>query len=135
MGRVVFRQRKRTHTHQCSNTRTSSTALWDQVQQIRIGSENNNGYAATSLADAWDRYIPSPEGNSKGLQGLHDDLSTSYGDFHPLQNTGCRVSGLSLTACKISHVEDVEDGNPPSGGDMPSVEDKKPKAGRKEGRV
>ena len=104
-------------------------------QQIRIGSDNNNGYAATSLADAWDRYIPSPEGDSKGLQGLHADIPTSYGDFHPLQNTECRVSELPLTDCKISHVEDVEDGRPPSGGDMPSGEDKTPEGGRKEGRV
>jgi hypothetical protein len=104
-------------------------------QQIRIGSENNNGYASTSLVDAWDRYIPSPEGDSKGLQGLHADLSTSYDDFHPLQNHECRGSELPLTDCKINRVEDVEDGHPSSGRDMPSAEDKSPNKGRREGRV
>jgi hypothetical protein len=82
-------------------------------QQIRIGFENNNGYTAASLADAWDRYIPRPEGDSKGLQGLHADIPTSCGDFYPLQNPECRVSEFPLTDCEISHVEDVEDGRPP----------------------
>jgi hypothetical protein len=104
-------------------------------QQVRIGSENNNGYTAASLADAWDRYIPRPEGDSKGLQGLHADIPTSCGDFYPLQNPECRASELPLSDCEISNVEDVEDGRPPSGGDIPSAEDKTSKKGRKEGRI
>lgn len=104
-------------------------------QQIRIGSENNNGYTANSLADAWDRYIPRPEGGAEALQGLHADIPTSYGDFHPLQIPECRASELALTDCDISHVEDVEDRRPPSSGGIPSAEDKMPKAGRKEGRI
>ena len=106
-----------------------------KAQQIRIGSENNNGYTATSLADAWDRYIPRLEGGPKGLQGLHIDVPTSYDDSRPLRNSECRASELTITDCKINHVEDVEDGIPPSGGDMPSAEDKPPQKGRKEGRV